>query len=356
MYQRNRNLFSFLAVLITAGLITGIGGIFMVLADQLGGSSRLVASGIDSEPLAPASETLGTHAATVLSVSASDSAPLLASGSYDNTAQLWNRNSKQAIPLIHSDRVNALAFSEKNELLVTGSSSGDVAVWFTPSGQLSDSEAAESGPITGVAVDTKGKTVAASSAQGGLTLWTITAGSNLQRLSTLSVAGTPINTVAFHPVDENIVLSGDQNGLIQVWDIAREKTILTLDSGTDEVTSIALSNNGQYVASGSGDNKLRVWDLKTGELLQTLAGHDSVVSDVAFSPDEMLLASSSYDGFLKVWEWKSALPLCTLRGHAGFVYSVAFTDSGNTLVSGGYDGTVRTWDLTTSRNKDCLPL
>ena len=380
MYQRNRNLFSFLAVLVTAGLITGVVGIFLALADQLGGGSQLVSSGIDSElsPAAaePAFETLGSHSATVLSVSAAEDAPLIASGSYDNVAQLWDRNSKQTIPLPHDGRVNALTFSEENDLLVTGASSGELAVWFTPSGQLSDTVQTAAGQITSVAVAPRGKTVAVGSDQGSLTLWTITAGSNLQRLATLLPAGVPISAVAFHPIDDNLVLSGGQDGLVRVWDIDENAIAFTLDDGTQgngaqgdltpdsraqangpsKIVSIAMSNNGQYVASGSDDNIIRVWELESGKLIQTLNGHDSLVSDIDFSPDGTLLVSSSYDESLKVWEWARGLSLCTLEGHAGFVYSVAFTDSGNTLVSGGYDGTVRTWDLTATENQDCLPL
>ena len=218
--------------------------------------------------------------------------------------------------------------------------------------------------------------MAVGSDQGSLTLWTITAGSNLQRLATLLPAGVPISAVAFHPIDDNLVLSGGQDGLVRVWDIDENAIAFTLDDGTQgngaqgdltpdsraqangpsKIVSIAKSNNGQYVASGSDDKTIRVWELASGKLIQTLTGHDSLVSDIDFSPDGTLLVSSSYDESLKVWEWARGLSLCTLEGHAGFVYSVAFTDSGNTLVSGGYDGTVRTWDLTATENQDCLPL
>ena len=363
MYQRNRNLFSLLAVLITAGLITGIGGIFLVLADQLDGSPQLLsggAGGVESELLpstaGPQFETLGSHTAAVLSVKAAEKAPLIVSGGYDNIAQLWERNSRQSIPLPHNSPVSALAVSEQNDLLITGSDSSNLAVWFMPSGQLSDTVQAEAGKIMSVAVDAKGKTVAVGSAQGELVLWEITAGSNLQRLVSLPSVDVPINTVAFHPTDENIVVSGNEEGLVQIWDIAQNAVTFMLDSGSEAVVSIAVSNNGQYVAGGSDDQKVRVWELETGTLLQTLVGHDSRVSDVDFSPDGRLIASSSYDETLKVWAWERGFPLCTLQGHTGVVYSAAFADSGNTLVSGGYDGTVRTWDLTAAENQACLPL
>lgn len=359
MYQRNRNWFSFLAVLVTAGLITGIGGIFFVLVDHLGNGPQLVSNGATSPSLPPpesAFDVMGTHDASVLSVSAAKSVPLVASGGYDNLAQLWDRNSRLAIPLPHDGRVQSLTFSEENDLLITGSDSGSLSAWFTPSGQLSDTVQTESGAITGVAVNARGKIVAASSAQGGLTLWTITAGRNLQRLATLQTAGAAINAIAFHPIDENIVVSGEQDGLIQVWDVTQSEPVLTLSEGVADVVSVAVSNNGQYVASGSDDQRIRVWELATGKLLKTLSGHEFLVSAVAFSPDGMLLVSSSYDEYLKVWEWQRGSALCTLEGHSGFVHSVDFTDSGNTLVSGGYDGTIRTWDLLAPENQDCLPL
>ncbi|MEL7332462.1 MAG: WD40 repeat domain-containing protein [Cyanobacteria bacterium J06560_2] len=369
MYQRNRNLFSFLAVLLTAGLITGVGSIFLLLSDQLGGAPRLVANntgidstGIDSPAEAPPAspfEVLGTHDATVLTVAAAQNSPLVASGSYDNTVRLWNRNSQDAITLTHSGRVNDLAFTSTGTQLVTGSGAGELTLWSVASGKAAAVVQGQSGRISSLAVNGKEDMMASGSSKGALQVWSLMSADSktgaIEPWETLVSVGPMINAIAFHPIDANILITGDQDGLLQIWDVAQQQQIMTLDDGADRIVSLAISNSGRYVASGSYDQTARVWDLETGELLQTLYGHDFVVADVAFSPDGTVLASSSYDESIKTWDWAKGQVLCTLEGHSGFVYSVGFSDSGNTLVSGGYDGTVRTWDLTAPVNSECLP-
>ncbi|MEL6855367.1 MAG: WD40 repeat domain-containing protein [Cyanobacteria bacterium J06607_13] len=389
MYQRNRNLFSLLAVLLTAVLIAAIGGIFLFVADQFGGGPRLLSGGTDvgreierqtdGDPLvlrgdavsaeavsATPHVTLGTHTATVLSVTTSQGSPMVASGSYDNSVKLWNRNDPTATrALSHSGRVNDLAFTPDGQYLVTGSGAGNIKLWNLPSNlsgqRLERSEdlleatlKGESGRITSLAIDLTSRAIASGSSNGTLKIWDITQSVQVPTVTTLKPLGPQINALAFHPTDPNLLISGDQDGTVKIWDLARGEPLRILEDSADRIVSVDISQNGQYIASGSYDQTIRIWDLETGEQVQTLTGHDFVVSDVSFSPDGMLLVSGSYDESIKVWNWQNAAEACTLNGHAGFVYAVAFADSGNTLVSGGYDGTVRSWDLTAPANQSCL--
>ena len=170
--------------------------------------------------------------------------------------------------------------------------------------------------------------------------------------TTLNSVGPQINTLAFHPVDSNLLVSGDQAGTIRVWDVAQQKNILTLEDNPERILSLSINNRG-YIASGSSDASIQIWNLKNAQLTQTLIDHDLVVADVTFSPDGTLLASASYDETIKIWDWQNNEVLCTLKGHSGFVYSVSFSDAGDTLFSGGYDGTVRVWDLAAIENREC---
>ena len=356
MAPKNRNLFPFFAVLLSAGLIAGLGGIFLLISDQLDSGARVVPA-LERQnresAQASATKTLGSHAATVLSVAAQITSPLVASGSYDNTVKLWNRNNAKATrSLPHNGRVNDLVFTADGQQLVTGSGSGDINLWTLPTGQLKAKLSGNSGRIMSLALSLDDSVLAIGTSDGALKTWTLGRDSSFSNPITLKDIGAQINAIAFHPIDPNLLLSGDQEGIVRVWDLAQKKNTLILQDNADRIVSLAVNNNG-YVASGSYDAAIRIWNIESGKLTQTLKDHDFVVADVAFSPDGKLLASASYDESIKIWDWQKSKVLCTLNGHSGFVYSVAFTDAGDTLVSGGYDGTVRTWDLASIAGGDC---
>lgn len=356
MTSNNRNLFPLFAVLLSAGLIAGLGGMFLLISDRLASGSRVV-SGLEGSPRSPAApnatRTLGTHTATVLSVAAGTTSPLVASGSYDNTVKLWNRNSKEDVrSLPHQGRVNDLVFTNDTQRLITGSGSGNVSLWDVPSGDLVAVFSGNSGRITSVALSLD-DTVLAVGSEDGTVQTRILGSDELTNPNTLETIGPKINALAFHPINPNLLLSGDQEGTVRVWDLAQQRNILTLEDDADRIVSLSVHRDG-YVASGSYDNTIRIWNIENGQLTHLLKGHDFVVSDVAFSPDGQLLASASYDESIKIWNWQKSEVLCTLNGHSGFVYDLAFSDVGDTLISGGYDGTVRTWDLAEIAEGRCL--
>jgi WD40 repeat protein len=77
------------------------------------------------------------------------------------------------------------------------------------------------------------------------------------------------------------------------WQLFERLPIFNGHSG--EVTSVAISPDGQTFVSGSEDETIKVWHLQTGELLRTLEGHSIWVWSVAISPDGQTLVSGNLD-------------------------------------------------------------
>jgi serine/threonine protein kinase len=131
----------------------------------------------------------------------------------------------------------------------------------------------------------------------------------------------------------------------------------TLTGHQGEVTSLALSPDGQLIASGSTDKTIRLWSLQTGELLYVwagrsfrfAAGHRDGVTALAFSPSSEVLVSSSADGTIKQWDLDSGELIGSLPGHGWGIATIALHPDQPLLASGSIDGLIQLWDLNTDQ-------
>jgi WD40 repeat protein len=94
------------------------------------------------------------------------------------------------------------------------------------------------------------------------------------------------------------ILPSVEEALRQGIEQAREKNILSHEG---EVTSVAISQDGQLIVSGSQDKTVRLWDAQGNPMSQPLMGHEGAVTSVAISPDGKYIASGSEDKTVRLW-------------------------------------------------------
>jgi WD40 repeat protein/energy-coupling factor transporter ATP-binding protein EcfA2 len=149
-----------------------------------------------------------------------------------------------------------------------------------------------------------------------------------------------VTSVAFSP-DGHYIASGSEDRTVWLWDLEGNSVGKPFRGHQDYVNSIAFSPDGRYIITGSSDKTVRLWDLK-GNRINTFQGHQHVVSSVAFSPDGKYIASGGYDG-MRLWDRKGKL-IQPFLGHKERVFSVAFSPDGQTIVSAN-GKTIQLWDL-----------
>lgn len=265
----------------------------------------------------------------------------LAAGNQEGL-RVWEADSVQgpAVLTIPEDVAN-VAFSPDGTRLagITGSL---LKLWDAHTGQELLKLAGHNGWVSGLAFSPDGKSLATSSLDRTVKIWSLAPG-----LEDITLAGQ--GTRAVYSPDGTRIATAGPGGSVQIWDAATGEASLTLAGHTALVMGVAFRADGKRLASGSFDQTVKVWDLTTGQLLFTLSGHQAAVRDVAYSPDGKWIATASFDESARLWDAETGREVLSLTGHAGLVLGVAFSPDGARLATSSTDGTAKIWDTAAGR-------
>jgi len=116
-----------------------------------------------------------------------------------------------------------------------------------------------------------------------------------------------------------------------------------------DVSSLAVSPNGQYLAGGSWKNKVILWDLDSMTAVWEFQAHKSTVEKIDFGPDSRYFATCSNDAEAFIWDAETQKKSLALAGHRSNVNDVVFNDHykgnvGRFVATGTKNGVVRIFD------------
>jgi WD40 repeat protein len=331
------------------------------------------------------------HSAYITAVAVAPGARTFATASADQTVCLWDASTFKLIARWrgHTREVWALAMSPDGETVASSSLDGTIRLW---SGQPKNTGESwgEAGYIAGFSAD--GHTVVFGPREGDYR-WQLVTGTNrviipipeeppmkfnfditpyavkgnepiaalgrtkgrvelwdlaARRLNAAWDAGTNwVSAVAFSP-DGNSLATADEVGTVRIFDVATHAEITAYHASSGFIGAIAFSPDGQALATGSHATKeTHVWNLATRQRVLDLGVY---ANQIAFAPDGKSLVTCSVGGNeAQIWEWPSGRRKPPLKGHVGGITQVTFSPDGRTLATGAYDGRIKLWNLATSQ-------
>lgn len=307
----------------------------------------------------------GGHAGSVDFISvAGNGAVALTASRDDGTVRVWDVATGRTVKVISVPRgfkLNKLSPDGRKLLFGDGDGghitlSQTVKLFDTGTGQ-EIKELKKKGAISfeNISFTPDGKGLLVMRLDGGITLWDIPTGREVQ---SFKGSGQIITSVTFSPRRNFAAIVGRKD--VAIWDVAAGKRVLVLTGHGQDVSSTAFSPAMDTLVTGSLDTTLRFWDLKTGKEKVSVPGHKGGVLSVAYSPDGRLVASAGNDAVIKLLNGMTGAPLKSLTGHIygkgkninkpfTGVYAVQFSPDGKNLVSAGADGAIKLWNTATGK-------
>ncbi len=145
--------------------------------------------------------------------------------------------------------------------------------------------------------------------------------------------------------DRKMILSGAGYGVLELFDFATGKKLLTYTKlPVDSVSSVAFSPDGSKIACGAG-NRAFVLDAVSGEAISRLEGKSSGVLCVGFSPFGKYLATGGTDASIKIWDMEAGSMVKVLGGQTQPISSLAFSPDNKKIAAASMANTGNVYDI-----------
>jgi len=309
------------------------------------------------------------HTDSISSLAFSPKYPIIATGSPDKTAILFNidYNNKNTFGSIlkilsgHSSSVNSITFSCNGDYLATGSWDGQIIIHNSnPTneefGIIKTRVRRPTGSIYNIIYSPSGKELAVGGFDGETSIYGVNPlNEKVYRKQIIRLSGHKkwIYSISFSPDGLRIVTGGFDNfAIIHSLSSNENKDKIFLKEPKGVIYVVLYSLSGNFIACGSEDKCVYLYngiDKKDilGLLLTKISNHKSIVRSICFSLDESIIITGGEDKLLITNKLKFAnsvykgISITTYKEFKqnGFVNSLKISNNGEILAVGLSDYT-----------------
>lgn len=283
--------------------------------------------------------------------------PIAASASFDGTVRLWDTAGigEARAPLAQmAIEFKTVEFSPDGRAVLAGSNDAMIRAWSLPSGEpiFPEGRRADGNHLIRLVFNPQGHRVVTIDTDGHAALLSYPHG---KQLGPVFAPGAKIAAAVFS-ADGRLLVGGDDQGMLRLWDMQDGREIGTTFSGHSQpILDASISADHRLLATLGGDQTIRFWTLGADfPLAARYAGGGSAMRSVTFSPDGRYLAAGGEDGTVRLWGLAEQVAVRELTRHTAGVWALAFSGDGQWLASADRSGAIRLLDPESGAERHAL--
>lgn len=299
------------------------------------------------------------HNGPVRSVRFSKDGQRLITGSMDNTVGLWDTEGGQLLMQFrgHDGAVRDVAFNREGNVILSASADNRIKKWDINEYEeirvlQSQLLSGHTNSVLSAEFSPNGDQIVTASRDATARIWNVESGDEVDQLS--EGHSFLVSTAVLFPNGRRMA-TGAADNTVRVWDVI-EGTQLYVLKGTGRAAVMTVTPDGKWLITGSDrkgangrddESSIKIWNAETGKLAHTLFGHVNEVTAIAVSDDGTRLLSGDSRGRVKLWDLQSKEKLFDLRGHTvgRRITGTVFLPGTNRGLTASADQTVAQWNL-----------
>ena len=288
------------------------------------------------------------HSSWVSCIAITTDCKTIISGSNDKNVKLWhatgtehacNKTAPSDHIIHHATQPECVAITTNGRWGLSGSKNDSLKLWDISTAKCVKSRAAS---VACIAVFHKSNQVVTGSHSGDIAMWNCDS-LDTQRTIRSHQAGVVSLQVS---LDDSVIISASNDKTVGHFHVFSGK-VDHLIGHSDAVLCIAFMHGEIKAISGSKDKTVRMWNLLTNCCERTFTGHTAAVGCLAATSDHKIIASGSGDFTLRIWSTDSGECLHKLEGHHDSIKCLGITDDNRFVIAGSHEGKdqLLLWDL-----------
>jgi len=310
------------------------------------------------------------HSSDISSIAFSPNGKIVASGSFDNTIKLWDKETGKELRTLygHTGRVLSVAFSPDGQTLASGGWFNVIRLWDVASGKQIGALEGHTDQVNSVVFSPNGTSIASCGNDDTARLWNLQTRKQLQQFDVKEYGTAEVQSaadpgtcqaVSFSPTGDILAFAGRDDRTVALWGLREGRLLRTLSGNASPLHSLIFTPDGKRLVCGDRE-EVNIWDVNSGNLVtatETDPTEETVqfIRSVAVSRDGKTIAGVQ-GNTIRLWHSEDGRKIKDIRseGDKRFL-SVAFGADENTLATsentelGGGNDLIRLWNITNGR-------